>query len=72
MFSFFIVNRVKLSSILILLSNILIFGIYLVIKGIRMILCFISVIRKVCLNDFFKSSFCSIVLVGTRKSCLFP
>ena len=37
-----------------------------------MILCFISVLWKVCLNGLFKSLFCSIVLVGTRKSWIFP
>ena len=37
-----------------------------------MILCFISVMWKVCLNGLFKSLFCSIVLVGTRKSWIFP
>ena len=37
-----------------------------------MILCFISVIWKVCLNGLLKKLFCSIVRVGTRKSCVFP
>ena len=50
----------------------LIVGIYLVINGITMILCFISVMRKVCSNGLFKSLFFSIVRVGTKKSCIFP
>ena len=54
---------VYLSFNLILLSNILIVGIYLVMNGIAMILCFISVMWKVCLNGLFKNLFCSIVLV---------
>ena len=57
---------------LILLSNILRVGKYLVMNGIPMILCFISVMWKVCLNGLFKSLFCSIVLVGTRKNWIFP
>ena len=48
---------------LVLLSKILLFGKNLVINGIPMILCFISVIRKVFLKELFKSSFYSIVLV---------
>ena len=36
-----------------------------------MILCFISVILKVCLIDLLKSLFCSIVRMGTRKSWIF-
>ena len=63
---------VFLSFILILLSIILIVGMYLVMNGIPMIMCFISVMWKVCLKGLFKSLFCSIVLVGTRKSWIFP
>ena len=63
---------VYVSFILILLSNILIVGMYLVMNGFPMILCFISVMWKVCLNGLFKSLFCSIVLVGTRNSWIFP
>ena len=37
-----------------------------------MILCFIFVIWKVCLNGLFNNSFCSIVLLGTKKSWIFP
>ena len=43
------------------------YGIYLVIHGFPMLLPFISVIWKVCLNGLLKSLFCSIVRVGTRK-----
>ena len=57
-----------LSFIIILLTNILIVGIYFVMNGIPIILCFISVIWNICLNGLFRSLFCSIVLVGTRKS----
>ena len=35
-------------------------------------MCFISVIWKVCLNGLLMSLFCSIVRVGTKKSCIFP
>ena len=56
----------------ILLSNILIVGMYLVMNGIPMILYFISEMWKVFLKGIFKSLFCSIVLVGTRKNCIFP
>ena len=52
--------------------KIFIVGIYLVINGIPMILCFISVIWKVCLNGLLTSLFCSIVRVGTKKSWIFP
>ena len=51
-----------------LLFKIFIVGIYLVIKGIPMILCFLSVMWNVCLNGLIKILFCSIVLVGTRDS----
>ena len=47
-------------------------GIFLVINGIPMILCFISVIWKICLNGLLMSLLCSIVRVGTRKSLSFP
>ena len=63
---------VYLSFILILLSNILIVGMSLVMNGIPMILCFISVMWKVCSNGLFKSLFCFIVLVGTRKIWIIP
>ena len=63
---------VYISFILILLSNLLIVDMYILMNGIPMILCFISVIWKVCLNGLFKSLFCSIVLVGTRNSWIFP
>ena len=43
--------------ILVLLSNIMIVDMYLVMNGIPMILCFISVMRKLCLTGFFKSLF---------------
>ena len=59
---------VFLSVILVLLSNILIVGTYFVMNGIPITLCLISVIWNVCLNGLFRSLFCSIVLVGTRKS----
>ena len=39
--------------------------------GIPIMLCFISVIWNVCLKGLFRSLFCSIVLVGTRKSWIF-
>ena len=61
-----------LSFICSLLFKLYIVGIYLVINGMPMILCFISVMRNVFLNGLFKISFCSIVLVGTRKSWFFP
>ena len=61
-----------LSFICILLFRIFIVGIYLVMNGNPMILCFISVIWKVCLNGSHMSFFCSIVRVGTRKSCIVP
>ena len=51
-----------------LLCKMFIVGIYLVINGIPMILCLISVMWNVCLNGLFKILFCSIVQVGTRKS----
>ena len=44
-------------------------GINLVINGIPMILCFISVIWKVCLKGLVKSVLSSIVRVGTRSNC---
>ena len=47
-------------------------GIYLVINRMPMILCFISVMWNVCLNGLFKILFCSIVVLGTRKSWIFP
>ena len=47
-------------------------GIYLVINGMPMILCFISVMGNVCLNGLLHILFCSIVLAGTRKSWIFP
>ena len=59
------------SILLILLSNKMIFGMYLVMNGIPMIVCFISVMWKVCLNGLLKSLFCSIVLAGTRKNWIF-
>ena len=59
---------VSLSFMLILLSNILIVGMYFVMNGIPIILCFLSVIWNVRLNGLFRSLFCSIVPVGTRKS----
>ena len=37
-----------------------------------MISCFISVMWKACLNGLLMSLFCSIVLMGTRKSWIFP
>ena len=40
---------------LIVLSSIIIVGIFLVMNGIPMILCFISVLWNVCLNGVFKS-----------------
>ena len=61
-------NRVYLSFKLILLSFVLTVGIYFVMKGIPIILCFISVIRNICLNGFFRSWFRSIVLRGTWKN----
>ena len=62
----------NLSFILILLSNNLIVCMYLVMNGTPIVLCFISVMWKVCLIGLFRSLFCSIVLVGTRKSWIFP
>ena len=61
-----------LSFMLILLLNILIVGTYSVMNGFPMILCFISVLWKVWLSGLFKSLFCSIGLVRTRKSWIFP
>ena len=58
--------------ILTLLSNTLIVDIFLVKNGIPMILCFISVIWRVCFNGLFKSLFCSILFVVTRKNWIFP
>ena len=46
--------------------------IYLVINGMPMILCFMPVMLNVCLKGLFSFLFCSIVLVGTRKSWIFP
>ena len=54
------------------LFKMFIVGIYLVINSMPMILCLKSVIRNVCLNGLFKILFCSIVLVGTRNSWIFP
>ena len=62
---------VYLSFILILLSNILIVGMYFVMNGIPITLCFISVIWNICLNGLLRSLFYSIVLMGTRKSEFF-
>ena len=59
---------VYLSFIDILLFRILIVGIYLVKNSILTILCFISVIWKVCLKGLVKSLFCSIVRVRTRSN----
>ena len=59
---------VYLSLIWILLFKMFIVGIYLVINGMPMILCLISVMWNVCLNGLFRILFCSIVLVGTRNS----
>ena len=56
-----------LSLVSILLFKTLIVGIYLVINGIAMILCFISVIWNVCLNGLVKKLFCSLVRVGIRN-----
>ena len=63
---------VYLSLIWILLFKMLIVGIYLVINGMPIILCLISVIWNICLNGLFKVLFCSIVLVGTRNNWIFP
>ena len=63
---------VYLSLIWILLFKMLIVGIYLVINGMPIMLCLISVIKNICLNGLFKILFCSIVLVGTRNSWIFP
>ena len=60
-----------LSFIRILLLKSFIVGIYLVINGIPLRLCFISVMWKVCLNGLLMSLFCSIVRVGTRKRWIF-
>ena len=57
---------------MVLLFKMFIVGMYLVINGMPMILCFKSVMRKVCLKGLVKTLFCSIVLVGTRKSWIFP
>ena len=59
---------VYLSFLWSLLFKIFIVGIYLVINGIPMILCLISVMWNVVLNGLFKILYCSIVLVGTRDS----
>ena len=56
----------------ILLFKILIVGVYLVINGIPIKLCFISVIWNVCLKGLVKDLFCSIVRVGIRNSWFFP
>ena len=56
----------------ILLFNIFIVGIYVIINDMPMILCLISVIWNVCLNGLFRILFCSIVLVGTRNTWIFP
>ena len=56
---------VYLSFILILLSNILKVGMYFVINGIPMILCFVSVIWNICLNGLLRTLICSFVSVGT-------
>ena len=63
---------VYLSFIWILLFKMFIVGVYLVLNGMPMILCLISVLRKICLNGLFKILFCSIVLVATRDSWIFP
>ena len=63
---------VYLFFILILLSSLLIVDMYLVMNGIPIILFFISMMWKVSLNFLFKSLFCSIVLVWTRKRWVFP
>ena len=47
-------------------------GIHLVINGIPTILCFISVMWKVCLKGLVKNLFCSIVRVGIRNNWIFP
>ena len=65
---------VYLSFILILLSNILIVGLYLVIlviNGMPRILCFISVIWKVCLNGLFKSLFLFHCFSGNKEKLIF-
>ena len=62
---------VYLSFIWILLFKIFIVRIYLVKNGISILLCFISVIWKVCLNGLLKKLFFSIARVGTRKSWIF-
>ena len=61
-----------LSFIWILLFKIFTVGLYLVINGISIISCLISVIWKVCLNGLLKNLFCSIVRVGTRTNWIFP
>ena len=48
--------------------EIIIVGIFLVIKGFPIILCFISVIWNVFLKKLMKSLFCFIVQVGIRTS----
>ena len=58
---------VFLSFIWILLFKMFIVGIYLLINGIPMIQCFMSVIWNVCLIGFFRNLFCSIDLVRTKK-----
>ena len=65
---------VYLSFILILLSNILIVGLYLVIlviNGMPRILFFISVIWKVCLNGLFKSLFLFLCFSGNKEKLIF-
>ena len=57
---------------IILLFKTLIVGIFLVINGIPIILCFISVIWNIWLKGLVKSSFCFIVRVGIRNSWIFP
>ena len=63
---------VYLSFIWILLFQMFIVRIYLVINGMPLLLCFISVKWNVCFNGLFKILFCSIVLVGARKTWIFP
>ena len=70
MMSFFIF--VFLSFMCFLQIEILKVGIYLVINGIPIMLCFISLIWKVCLKGFVKSLFCSFVRVGIRYKWILP
>ena len=53
-----------------LLSKMVIVGIYYVVNGIPIILCFISVMWNICLKGLFKNLFCSIDWVGTMYSFL--